>query len=151
MLVADHMTGFTLWDTAAHNYSITHTRYRGGGHDVVAAFVRSCAKFNITPGFFYSMHFNWFLGVDGYKVGHPPLGPREYTQAEYLEIAAGQMRELFGKYTPDGPGEIWFDGGTGPSNTTASAVVKAVAPHSICHSCKILPRNLPGSASARFA
>lgn len=33
------------------------------------------------------MHFNWFLGVDGYKVGHPPLGPKTYTQAEYLEIA----------------------------------------------------------------
>ena len=24
----------------------------------------------------HSVHFNWFLGVDGYKVGHPPLGPR---------------------------------------------------------------------------
>ena len=27
ILVADHMTGFTLWDTKIHNYSIAGTRY----------------------------------------------------------------------------------------------------------------------------
>jgi alpha-L-fucosidase len=35
VLVADHMTGFTLWDTKYHNYSIAHTKYKGGGGDVV--------------------------------------------------------------------------------------------------------------------
>ena len=74
VLVADHMTGFTLWDTKAHNYSIAHTRYKGGGQDVVRDFVASCVKYGVRPGFFYSMHFNWFLGVDGFKVGHTPLG-----------------------------------------------------------------------------
>ena len=82
------------------------------------------------------MHFNWFLGVDGYKVGHPPLGNKTYTQDEYLTIAEAQMREIFGKYTASGElGEIWFDGGTGPSNATAARVVKDIAPTAMCHSC----------------
>ena len=31
VIVADHMTGFTWWDTKFHNYSIAHTQYKGGG------------------------------------------------------------------------------------------------------------------------
>jgi alpha-L-fucosidase len=45
VLVADHMTGFTLWDTAVHNFSIAHTKYKGGGQDVVKDFVASCKKY----------------------------------------------------------------------------------------------------------
>ena len=47
--------------------------------------IASCQKFGLKLGFFYSVHFNWYLGVDGFKVGHPPLGPRSYTQAEVTE------------------------------------------------------------------
>ena len=68
IIVADHMTGFTWWDTKYHNYSIAHTRYKGGGADVVREMIASCKKYNLKLGFFYSVHFNWFLGVDGYKV-----------------------------------------------------------------------------------
>ena len=68
IIVADHMTGFTWWNTKYHNYSIAHTRYKGGGADVVREMIASCKKYNLKLGFFYSVHFNWFLGVDGYKV-----------------------------------------------------------------------------------
>lgn len=44
VLVADHMTGFTLWDTKFHNYSIAHTMYKGGGADVVKELIASCKK-----------------------------------------------------------------------------------------------------------
>jgi len=134
VLVADHMTGFTLWNTRTHNFSIAHTAYRGGGADVVTDFVASCRRHGVRPGFFYSLHFNWFLGVDGFKVGHPPLGPRSYSQAEFLDIASAQMKELLGGYAE--AGEVWFDGGTGPSNATAARAVRALAPHAACHSCE---------------
>jgi alpha-L-fucosidase len=137
VLVADHMTGFTLWDTAAHDYSIAHTAYKGGGQDVVRDFVASCAKHGVRPGYFYSMHFNWFLGVDGFEVGHPPLGPRSYTQQEYLAIAEAQLREIFSNSSfGEAPAELWFDGGTGPSNATAARIVREVAPRAMCHSCE---------------
>jgi hypothetical protein len=51
-----------------HNFSIAHTAYGGGGRDVVADFIRSCQKYNVRPGFFYSVHFNWFLGVNNFQV-----------------------------------------------------------------------------------
>ena len=89
--VADHMTGFTYWDTKYHDYSMAHTGYKGGGADVMKELIASCKKFGLKLGFFYSVHFNWFLGVDGYGVGHPPLGPKHYTQEAYLEVAKGQL------------------------------------------------------------
>jgi hypothetical protein len=146
---SDHMTGFTLWDTAAHNYSMAHTAYKGGGQDVVRDFVASCKKYGVRPGYFYSLHFNWFLGVDNFKVGHPPLGPNAYTQEEYLAIAEVQLRELFGAGFGTAAAELWFDGGTGPSNGTAAKVVREVAPRAICHSCEPFTQN-PANASEGY-
>ena len=95
--------------------------------------IASCKKYNLKLGFFYSVHFNWFLGVDGYKVrccqlsititlavpltreastlqvGHPPLGPRNLTQDEYLTIAKAQLREIIEMFGDEGPLEVWFD------------------------------------------
>ena len=135
VIVADHMTGFTWWDTKYHNYSIAHTKYKGGGADLVKEMIASCKKYGLKLGFFYSVHFNWFLGVDGYKVGHSPLGPKRYTQEEYLEIAKGQLREIIAYFGDEGPLEIWFDGGTGPSAAEIGPVVLDAAPGAVCHSC----------------
>jgi hypothetical protein len=135
VMVADHMTGFTWWDTKYHNYSIAHTKYKGGGADLVREMLASCRKYNLKLGFFYSVHFNWFLGVDGYKVGHPPLGPKQYSQDEYLAVAKGQLQEVIEMFGEEGPLEIWFDGGTGPSASAISPIVHANAPNAVCHSC----------------
>ena len=54
MLVAQHMAGFSLWDTQAHNFSIAHTAYKGGGQDIVKDLVASCRKHGLKLGFFYS-------------------------------------------------------------------------------------------------
>ena len=59
ILVAGHMSGFTLWNTKAHNFSIAHTQYKGGGQDVVSELITSCKKYDLKLGFFYSVHFNW--------------------------------------------------------------------------------------------
>ena len=135
VIVADHMTGFTWWDTKYHNYSIAHTAYKGGGVDLVKAMLASCKKFGLKLGFFYSVHFNWFLGVDGFKVGHPPLGPRSYTQEEYVAIAQGQLTEIIEMFGDEGPLEVWFDGGTGSSARAVSETIMANAPNAVCHSC----------------
>eukprot|EP01052_Picozoa_sp_SAG31_P064756 SAG31_NODE_23593_length_501_cov_0.636816_2_plen_83_part_01 len=52
------------------------------------------------------VHFNWFLGVDGYRVGHPPLGPSNYSQSQYLEIAKGQLQEVIELFGDEGPLEV---------------------------------------------
>eukprot|EP00040_Diaphanoeca_grandis_P029076 m.169306 g.169306 ORF g.169306 m.169306 type:complete len:509 (-) comp31560_c7_seq1:37-1563(-) len=135
VMVADHMTGFTWWDTKLHNYSIAHTQYKGGGQDLVRDLIASCNKFGLKLGFFYSVHFNWYLGVDGYKVGHPPLGPKTYTQQEYLQIAQAQLKEIIDMFGDEGPLEVWFDGGTGPNSAAIGPVVRQAAPNAVCHSC----------------
>jgi hypothetical protein len=43
---------------------------QGGGADVVTELIASCKKYNLKLGFFYSVHFNWYLGVDG---AFPPI------------------------------------------------------------------------------
>ena len=109
MLVAQHMAGFSLWDTKAHNFSISHTAYKGGGQDIVKDMVASCKKYGLKLGFFYSVHYNWWLGVDGYKVGHPRIDHAlpNLTQTEFIEIAKTQLTELAARFGPEGPVEIW--------------------------------------------
>ena len=137
MLVAQHMAGFSLWDTQAHNFSIAHTAYKGGGQDIVKDMVASCKKYGLKLGFFYSVHFNWWLGVNGYKVGHPRIDHAlpNLTQAEFIKIAKTQLTELSDRFGPDGPVEIWFDGGGGPNTAATSSTVLKVAPGAVCHSC----------------
>ena len=110
ILVAGHMSGFTLWNTKLNNFSIAHTQYKGGGQDVVSDLLASCKKYNLKLGFFYSVHFNWYLGVNNFEVGWPPLGPKNYTQAEYLAIAKAQLEEVIDLFGDEGPLEVWFDG-----------------------------------------
>eukprot|EP01062_Namystynia_karyoxenos_P019965 TRINITY_DN1754_c0_g1_i4.p1 TRINITY_DN1754_c0_g1~~TRINITY_DN1754_c0_g1_i4.p1 ORF type:complete len:492 (+),score=146.75 TRINITY_DN1754_c0_g1_i4:81-1556(+) len=144
VLVADHMTGFTLWDTAAHNFSIAHTRWRGGGGDVVRDLIASCKRFGLRLGVFYSVHFNWYFGVDGYRTGQPALGPRSLTRDEFISVAKQQLQELAGLFGPEGPAEVWFDGGAGPFAAEIGPWVRKVAPGAVCHSC--LPNFTAGGA-----
>ena len=44
LLVAQHGTGFALWPTDAHDYSIKHSPYKNGKGDIVADFIKSCEK-----------------------------------------------------------------------------------------------------------
>ncbi len=140
VLVADHMSGFTLWPTRVHNYSISSTRYSG---DIVAKFRTSAAARGIAPGVFYSTHFNWVLGMNNYVVGWPrTYGGPSLTQSEYEDAAIAQLTELseYGSWS-----EIWFDGGT---NVTATpripSVVRTLFPNAMCHSCSPFTEANPG-------
>eukprot|EP00730_Choanoeca_flexa_P005344 TRINITY_DN11927_c0_g8_i1.p1 TRINITY_DN11927_c0_g8~~TRINITY_DN11927_c0_g8_i1.p1 ORF type:complete len:500 (+),score=78.50 TRINITY_DN11927_c0_g8_i1:22-1500(+) len=134
VLVADHMTGFTLWDTMVHNFSIAHTAYKNGGQDVVKDFLIACQQTGIKPGFFYSTHYNWYLGVNDFKVGWQPLGGVSYTQDEYNAITAVQLKELLDM--SDDWIEIWFDGGVETGiNPSIAPVVQQLGRKAMCHSC----------------
>lgn len=106
VLVAKHCSGFSLWPTAAHEYSIKHSPYKGGKGDIVAEFIASCRKYGVRPGIYASTTANGFLHVDNpglVKEGGP------VTQEEYNQIVETQLTELWSNYGD--LFEIWFDGG----------------------------------------
>lgn len=136
VLVVDHMTGFTLWPTTLHNFSVASTQWRGGRGDVVQDFMASSLKYDIAPGLFYSTHYNWYLGVNEYSVGWPRLyGGPSLSQAQYEDVVLAQLQELAG-YTQPGWQEVWFDGGVNTVLTPrVGPAVRSMFPTAVCHSC----------------
>ena len=80
VLVLDHFSGFNLWPSQVYNYSIAITKWKDGKGDIVADFLRSCKKYNVTPGFFYSVHENWYHGVKNFVA-------KNQTEFELIAIA----------------------------------------------------------------
>lgn len=109
VLVAKHGTGFSLWPTQAHPYSVKSSPWLGGNGDIVGDFVKSCEKFGINPGFYYNICCNGYLGVDdpGKVVSGDPA-----QQKEYNDIVERQLTELWTQYGR--LFEIWFDGSALP-------------------------------------
>jgi len=85
---------------------------------IVKDLLISCKIKGLKLGFFYSVHFNWWLGVHNYTVGHPRIDRNlpNLTQAEYLGLAKSQLSELVSLFGDAGPMEVWFDGGTGKND-----------------------------------
>ena len=106
VLVAKHCSGFSLWPTEAHEYSVKNTPWRDGKGDIVADFIASCKKYGIKPGIYASTSANGYCYVDNPGLVRPG-GP--VTQAEYNAIVATQLTELWSNYGD--LFEIWFDGG----------------------------------------
>lgn len=106
ILVAKHCSGFSLWPTEAHDYSIKNSPYKKGKGDIVKDFVTSCRKYGLKPGIYASTTANGYLWVN-----NPGLvqkgGP--VTQEEYNQIVTKQLTELWSNYGK--LFEIWFDGG----------------------------------------
>ena len=106
VLVAKHCSGFSLWPTAAHEYSIKNSPYKQGKGDIVKAFVASCRKYGIKPGIYASTTANGYLWVDNPGLVQPGA---PVTQEEYNRIVVTQLTELWTNYGQ--LFEIWFDGG----------------------------------------
>ena len=49
VLVADHFSGFALYNSNVSNYSVAHSPWRDGKGNVIADFVASCEKHNVRP------------------------------------------------------------------------------------------------------
>jgi alpha-L-fucosidase len=109
VLVAKHCSGFCLWPTEAYPYSVKNAAWKNGGGDIVGDFFRSCKKYGIKPGLYYSASCNAYLNVDnpGKVLSGDPAD-----QLVYNDIVIRQLTELWTKYGDIF--EIWFDGGCLP-------------------------------------
>ena len=106
VLVAKHCSGFSLWPTEAHEYSIKNSPYQDGKGDIVRDFIASCKKYGIKPGIYASTTANGYLHVDNPGLVQPGA---PVSQEEYNEIVRKQLTELWTNYGE--LFEIWFDGG----------------------------------------
>jgi len=109
VLVAKHCSGFCLWPTDAHGYSIRQSPWKNGKGDIVGDFFASCEKYGLKPGLYYSASCNAFCNVD--NPGKVLSGGRR-AQEEYNALVLAQLTELWTRYGP--VFEIWFDGGCLP-------------------------------------
>jgi alpha-L-fucosidase len=105
ILVAKHCSGFSLWPTSAHEYSVKNSPWENGQGDIVKRFINSCKKYGVKPGIYASTWFNGYLYVkDGVVQPGSPV-----TQKEYNNIVVKQLTELWTNYGK--LFEVWFDGG----------------------------------------
>ncbi len=109
ILVAKHCSGFSLWPTKAHSYSVASSPWKNGKGDIVADFIASCRKYGVKPGIYCSASANAYMRVDlpGRVVGGTPEDNRKYAA-----MVEQQLSELWGNYGP--LFEVWFDGGVLP-------------------------------------
>jgi alpha-L-fucosidase len=109
VLVAKHCSGFSLWPTRAHAYSVANTSWRQGKGDIVRDFVESCHRHGVRPGLYASASCNAYMNVD--NPGVVRSGSRE-DQAGYNAVVEQQLTELWTNYGE--LFELWFDGGVLP-------------------------------------
>ena len=81
ILVAKHCSGFSLWPTKAHSYSVASSPWKNGKGDIVADFIASCRKYGVKPGIYCSASANAYMRVDlpGRVVGGTPEDNRKGT------------------------------------------------------------------------
>ena len=129
VLVANHCTGFSLWDTKVNDFSIAHTDWRGGGGDICREFIEACREYGLRPGFYYSTGCNGYYNInDNWKWDYLS----DYYQA-YVKNVEAQVTELWSEYGD--LFEIWFDGGIIPpekGGPDLTPVLKKLQPHAIC-------------------
>jgi len=111
VLVAKHCSGFCLWPTEAHEYSVKNSPWKGGKGDIVADFFASCKKFGVKPGLYYSSSCNAYCNVDNPGTVQTDVNVAE-AQRKYNEMVLSQLTELWTWYGE--VFEIWFDGGCLP-------------------------------------
>lgn len=118
VLVAKHCTGFSLWPTEAHDYSVKSAPWRNGKGDIVADFVASCKKYGVKPGIYASSAANGY-----FKVDNPGLviSGDSIAQKAYNKVVETQLTELWSNYGD--LFEIWFDGGVLPKSKGGPDIV----------------------------
>lgn len=129
VLVANHGTGFSLWNTKVNDFSIAHTDWRSGGGDICREFVDACRKYGLKPGFYYSIVCNGYYDINNDE----PQDYRGSKYQHYLECVEAQLKELWSQYGE--LAEIWFDGGVIPpeqSGLDLTPLLLKYQPNAIC-------------------
>ncbi len=140
ILVAKHCSGFSLWPTKAHEYSVKNSPWKYGKGDLVADFIASCKKYGLRPGIYASAAANGYLWVDNpgkVQAGGP------VDQKTYNKIVEQQLTELWSNYGK--LFEIWFDGGVQPLNEggpDVAGLLKKLQPEAVVFQGPINAKNL---------
>ena len=139
VFVAKHGTGFANWPSKANDYNVGHTPWKHGKEDIVADFIKSCKKYGIKPGVYYSVNSSTLYQASNHM--------SDSARKAYNKIVLEQEKELwthYGKWF-----EIWFDGGILPTSQGGvsdqlAAMIKKYQPQAILFqgpaSCKNLIR-----------
>jgi alpha-L-fucosidase len=126
VFVAKHGTGFANWPSKANDYNVGHTPWRDGKENIVADFVKSCKKYGIKPGVYYSVNSSTLYEASDHM--------SDSARTAYNKIVLEQEKELwteYGKWF-----EIWFDGGILPTSKGGvsdqlAAMIKKYQPQAI--------------------
>lgn len=86
VLIAKHMTGFTLWDSAYTKYSVAASSNKT---DVVAEFLSACHQYGIRPGYYYCV-------LDPHNEGK--LDWTGKVSTGYYDLIRHQVAELHTRY-----------------------------------------------------
>jgi alpha-L-fucosidase len=133
VLTASHRSGFALWPTKSHNYSVASSPFR---RDIMREFVDSCRKFGLAPGVFWTQRFNDYFGVANNGQVNPTRAVQPVSQAEYDNMMSTQLTEL----AAYGISEFWVNGkiDESPSAVLAKQLAR-LFPNATCHSCAGVP------------
>lgn len=114
VLTTKHVAGHCLWPTKQTDY---HVGTSGNTTDVVEAFVKSCEKRGVLPGFYYCSwdnhhRFGSLTPTDtavweSALVGRLPDPQLSFTTKEYQEFQTAQITELLTHYGRIA--EVWID------------------------------------------
>lgn len=108
VLVANHCTGFSLWQTRVNDYSCASMSWKDGKGDILADFAAACKKYGMRPGIYYSTGCNGYYNInDGAALDHFS----DYYKY-YVKCVERQVTELWSEYGE--LFEVWFDGGIIP-------------------------------------
>ncbi len=129
VLVANHCSGFSLWQTKANDYCTRSLKWKDGKGDMVADFIDACKKYGLKPGLYYSTCVNGYYNISD-EVPHDYFSPY-YRQ--YVKNVEKQVTELWSEYGE--LFEIWFDGGIIPKEKGGpdlEPILRKYQPNALC-------------------
>ncbi len=129
VLVANHCSGFSLWQTKVNDYCTRSLKWKNGKGDIVAEFIAACKKYNLYPGLYYSTGVNGYYDISD-EVTHDYNAPY---YREYVKNVEAQITELWSHYGE--LFEIWFDGGLIPvekGGPNLEPILRKYQPNALC-------------------
>lgn len=130
IIVANHCTGFSLWQTKVNDYGVASLKWKNGKGDLVRDFIDACREFGLKPGIYYSTGCNGYYDIDDSRKNVDYFSP-EYQS--YVKDVEEQVKELWTEYGE--LFEIWFDGGIIPvekGGPDLTLILKKYQPNAVC-------------------
>ena len=129
VLVTNHCTGFSLWQTNENDYCTRSLKWKDGKGDICREFIDACKKYSILPGFYYSTGCNGYYDIND-EVKQDYFSDKYRAYVRHVE---NQVKELWTQYGE--LFEIWFDGGIIPAKDGGPDIfplLKKYQPNAVC-------------------